>query len=570
MGTAMLGVLAATLLAGCALAGQTELAAPEARVAAGSLRGKWVASKPSGRAVAAFEGIPFAKPPVGELRFKAPMAKEPWSGVLVADKTGPVCPQRAFSKPNVVEGSEDCLYLNVYYPKLTADKTLPVMVFVHGGGFTTGAGSIYGPEYVTDRDVVFVNFNYRLGPLGFLSTADDAVPGNQGMKDMVLALQWVRDNIRAFGGDPDSVTIFGESAGAASVHYLALSPLAKGLFHRAIQMSGSALAPWAFYEPARARAKTDKLAAALGCPTHCSKALRDCLVTKPFEDIIRGDVALLQWLYHPMVLFRPTAEPSGPGAFLDKHPAKVYADGGAHDVAVMTGVTTHEGCIVVVPIAENETALADFDQHFTERAAVMLFTDHLPQSLNHKQFSQLRQAYFGDKAINSDTVDEFLDLTTDAFFSYASIESVKLHARSVKSPVFLYELGHTSDRTFATAFGASKATKAKYGVCHADDLPYLFSVSEFVPEPPSESDMAFSSTLLDLFTTFAATGAPTKDGSWPAVKDLNDKTEFAYLGGPGPVSVRRGFHNERMERWAKFPVNVNPGLALSSHARDEL
>lgn len=108
------------------------------------------------------------------------------------------------------------------------------------------------------------------------------------------------------------------------------------------------MAPWAFYETPRARAMTDKLAAGLGCPTHCSKALRDCLVAKPAADFVTSDTLLLQWLWHPMVPFRPTAEPSGPGAFLDKHPAQVYAAGGAHDVPVLTGVTTDEGCIVTV------------------------------------------------------------------------------------------------------------------------------------------------------------------------------------------------------------------------------
>lgn len=145
-----------------------------------------------------------------------------------------------------IKFGEDCLTLNVYTKSLTGKR--PVMVWIFGGGFFLGSGNdiIYGPDYLIDEDVIVVTINYRLAALGFLSTNDNNAPGNYGLKDCILALKWIQNNIAQFGGDPTKVTIFGESAGAAAVHYLILSPIARGLFSRAISQSGSALSPWAF------------------------------------------------------------------------------------------------------------------------------------------------------------------------------------------------------------------------------------------------------------------------------------------------------------------------------------
>ncbi|XP_011704228.1 PREDICTED: cholinesterase-like [Wasmannia auropunctata] len=181
----------------------------------------------------AFRGIPYAKPPIGKLRFKDPLPPEKWSGGRDASKYGNVAVQFDLLKREVI-GDEDCLYLNVY--TLDIVKKRPVMVWIHGGGFSLGSGdaSIYGPDYIVQKDVVLVTLNYRLGVLGFLNLYDKVATGNQGMKDVIMALQWVQKNISQFGGDPKNVTIFGESAGGAIVHFLTLSPLAKGATYNPI------------------------------------------------------------------------------------------------------------------------------------------------------------------------------------------------------------------------------------------------------------------------------------------------------------------------------------------------
>ncbi|XP_046990631.1 juvenile hormone esterase-like isoform X2 [Schistocerca americana] len=211
----------------------------------GALRGRRLKT-PSGRTYCSFQGIPYAKPPVGPLRFKSPEPPEQWSGIRNATKEGNVAPQIDFlmTAKTEYEGDEDCLYLNVYTAKLQTrenEDLIPVMVWIHGGGFLVGSGSteVYGPDHLMEHDVLLVTFNYRLGALGFLSTEDELVPGNAGLKDMVMALKWVKSNIARFGGDPGNVTIFGESAGAVACHILSMSSAAKGLFHRIICQSGA-------------------------------------------------------------------------------------------------------------------------------------------------------------------------------------------------------------------------------------------------------------------------------------------------------------------------------------------
>ncbi|NXG65399.1 SASB hydrolase, partial [Hemiprocne comata] len=228
---------------------------PEVVTNYGRVRGYQFKVDAAERTVNVFLGLPFAKPPVGPLRFSEPQPPLPWKGVRDATSYPPMCLQdkvqgQLFSdiitnrKEKVpLQVSEDCLYLNVYTPISTAkEETLPVFVWIHGGGLVSGAASSYdGSALAAFDNVVVVTIQYRLGILGYFSTHDKHARGNWGYLDQVAALQWVQENIRHFGGDPGSVTIAGESAGGISVSALVLSPLAKGLFHRAISESGTAV-----------------------------------------------------------------------------------------------------------------------------------------------------------------------------------------------------------------------------------------------------------------------------------------------------------------------------------------
>lgn len=201
----------------------------------GAIDGTVMASR-SGVNFHAFLRIPYAEPPIGNLRFLAPVRKQKWTGTWNATYWSPICVQ---SNPSVAdEMSEDCLYMNVFSKNLNG--SVPVIVYIHGGSFSYGdARSQAGPEYLMDRDVVLVTFNYRLGALGFMAVGTRDISGNAAMKDMALVLQWVNQNIAAFGGNPDKVTLMGWSAGAIAAHALMLSPMVDGLFHRVVAISES-------------------------------------------------------------------------------------------------------------------------------------------------------------------------------------------------------------------------------------------------------------------------------------------------------------------------------------------
>ncbi|KRT81774.1 hydrolase, partial [Oryctes borbonicus] len=212
---------------------------PIVNTSLGKVRGFTLTTR-LGKSFYAFTSIRYAEAPINNLRFQPPVPVDKWDDIYDATKPGPVCPQ-----PNNQNSSEDCLMLNVYTNELpTNGKEVckPVMVFFHPGGFYGYTGAIYmfGPQYLLDEEIVLVTANYRLGSLGFLSTGTKEAPGNNGFKDQVIVLKWIHDHIKAFGGNPEMVTISGYSAGARSTSLHLVSPMSRGLFHRAIVMSASA------------------------------------------------------------------------------------------------------------------------------------------------------------------------------------------------------------------------------------------------------------------------------------------------------------------------------------------
>nr|CAD7203573.1 unnamed protein product [Timema douglasi] len=269
----------------------------------GLLQGKTMVSF-EGKIFNAFQGIPYAKPPTKGLRFEPPQQVDSWSGVLDATKEGHICPQL---KRGVYLGNEDCLFLNVY--GISDGTKRPVMVWIHGGGFLSGSGNtnMFGPEFLIDTDVVLVTLNYRLDALGFLSTGDSVVSGNNGLKDQVAALKWIQEEIVLFGGDPDSVTIFGGSAGAVSVVLHMLSPMSRGLFHRVIAQSGTPLLPGIIHLSSRL-SEAAKLAQAVSCHTNSSDLLVECLREKPIFEILAASALLSEHRLFGGTEFLPVVE----------------------------------------------------------------------------------------------------------------------------------------------------------------------------------------------------------------------------------------------------------------------
>ncbi|XP_047004728.1 esterase B1-like [Schistocerca americana] len=316
-------------------------------VETGALRGV-VSTSLNGTLYSKFVGIPFATPPLGDLRFRAPTPAASWTGTRDALTYGSRCPQKG-------RGSEDCLYGNVYVPLVNDSSPLAVMVNIHGGGYTTGSSRFRRPDFFMDKGVLLVTFNYRLGSVGFLSLRNDDIPGNAGLKDQVFALQWVQRNIAAIGGDPDKVTIFGESEGGSSTSHLFLSrrpkvSLTQSLFRGAIMESGVANGNWSV-EPSP-REKAYRLAAALGFQTQGANdsAIAAFLREADHTDLTRDNSRALSDFEKPThkgIAFSPVIEPQSDTAVVTESPGDILRDGRYNQVAVMAGVTSADGSVIV-------------------------------------------------------------------------------------------------------------------------------------------------------------------------------------------------------------------------------
>ncbi|XP_046368827.2 carboxylesterase 5A-like [Haliotis rufescens] len=309
----------------------------------GRVKGYHISSK-SGYSLQVFLGIPYAEPPVGDLRFARPIPAGSWHGIHDATFYRPICPQRlsliqTFSFGPVFNNTnEDCLYLNVFAP-MNGSK-LPVMVWIHGGAYKWGSASEYDGRMLASRGIVLVTIDYRLGVLGFLSTGDDAAPGNFGHLDQLLALQWVKDNIGQFGGNPDKVTIFGQSSGGAGVSSHMFSPLAKGLFRGVISQSGISVSPFAFYRPPYKASDTARnLGKIVGCNSSSSHALVACLRGKSTDDLVnaRPQGAPMTSTYVPVV----------DGYYMLDFPENLLEQGRVLDLPLMTGTVLNEGADMI-------------------------------------------------------------------------------------------------------------------------------------------------------------------------------------------------------------------------------
>ncbi|SDD31112.1 para-nitrobenzyl esterase [Actinokineospora iranica] len=444
----------------------------------------------------AFLGVPFAQAPVGELRWRAPQQAASWSGVRDTVSPGPLCAQNPSPAGGSPTGStaEDCLYLNVYTPAgARPGADLPVMVWLHGGGFVIGGGSLYDPEALADKtNSVVVTTNYRLGALGFLAlpgltAADPAL--NFGIQDQQAALRWTRGNIENFGGDRDRVMLFGESAGAASVCVNLTSPRAEGLFHRAVMQSGAC----AFARPggkpvADKYARSQKFAAKLGCPD--GPAQIDCLRGKDVKDLLgpAGDE-------NPLL----SAEGWGPvvdGAVLPGDPAGRMEAGKFHRMPIMLGTNRDEGRL------------------FTYLA-------YGPRGITEDEYRKLLVAMTGSEAAANTIagiystqrygtpVNALSAIITDTGFAFNTDRVAK--AISGRTPTYAYEF------TDADAPLSPALTDLRIGAYHGGEIQYLLTM----PSTPllNDAQRALSTQMMGYWGNFAATGNPNRGAAvppWPA------------------------------------------------------
>lgn len=535
---------------------------PEVVLQQGTLKGLWTNSL-GGRPYAAFYGIPYAKPPVGKHRFKEPVAAEPWLGVYNATKKPPKCLQLSYflvEAPHKLEGSEDCLYVNVFTPRLntgaTGQKALDVIVYIHGGAFMMGTSIGVGVDYILDRDIVMVTVNYRLGPLGFFSTDDLAVPGNNGMKDQVLAMRWVQQNIVAFGGDPNSVTLAGFSAGSASVHFHVLSPLSKGLFKAAICASGSSFNPWALAE--NVREKSFFVARELGCPAEDSLSMIKCLRRRPAEHIVETTKYFLSWYYNPIAPYALVVEPPGPNAFLPDTPMNLLKQSKGSDVPMLITYTKDEGLFPALDII-TKTKLSDeikadwsgitphmFDYNFT-----------VPSEKRKEEVSQEIKEHYNIDIDSKEGQKNLIKALTDRFFTAGIGKAAKVHSEVNTSPVYLLRFSYTGKISYSSMMGLTE----NWGVGHGEDSTYIMPFEEINSKLETEEDLQVSRELIDLWCSFAANSTLNLD----TVNQNQPKMTFTDFQGPNQhVSTTVDELGEE-KFWDSLNLKENIESAIPTH-----
>ncbi|XP_034230889.1 glutactin-like isoform X2 [Thrips palmi] len=534
----------------------------------GSIQGTRTLSYWRRRPIYQYQGIPYAEPPSGARRFLPPEPAKPWSSPLKATAFGRRCPQEWEFPDNQPPVSyedqsvdiEDCLTLNVYTPvrpSTCGGRLLPVMFYIHGGSWRVGTAEDFRPHYLVDRDVVLVVIQYRLGPLGFLSLQSDSVPGNVGLLDQLLALKWVHQHIRHFCGDPDNVTIFGSSSGAASVTLFMISPLVGNeLFRRVIFQSGSARCTWlmddrplnsarniAYYANCTNTSDLDKLAACLrAVPPQTLLAAHN-----QFLDLADGGKATGAGGNHAVV------QKAGTQRFLVENPRLSLREGRFKRLPVMGGVTKDEGSVFLGNLydfyLEPDGRMDDYDylkhnltQVALEFSGINDDTGALSDVFRRKFFSESDMGNF------TRMTPGLVDMCGVTLLKACTFRMVQENSRI--APSYLYSFNYKGRHT-KFGYGYSIEYPFTGGVAHSDDLIYLFPDRD-----PSDDDEKTARTMVELWTNFATTGVPApafQVPKWPPVSTENGP----YLRVDRVPLVRDDFLDE-------YQITVKEGLSAAT------
>lgn len=482
----------------------------------------------SGSDVRSYKGIPYAAPPVGALRWKAPEPVKPWNGIRVSKVFSPACAQQTLlQQPNADQRvSEDCLTINVWTPANRPDAKLPVLVWIHGGGFFAGSSgsSAYEGEGFAKQGLVFVSFNYRLGVFGFLAHPElskespRGVSGNYALHDMIAALNWIKRNIAAFGGDPNNVTIWGESAGGTAAGLLMVAPDAQNLFHKAILSSA-----WNLFQPISHRTESwygRMPAESVGAKLGGIAALR----AKSADEILKSI---------GMIDFNMEGEQTGEvhyhivdGAVIPDDPATLFEQGKFGKVPLLAGTVANEGTMFARSVRTVAPAKA-----WIERATLPSAADQLAQ----------QYGLTGDAAAN----EAFANIFGDANFVMGT--RAVLRAVSAAQPqTYQYEFTRIGGFGRRTRLGAFHAADLGYAFNTLPDSPYgTTGILTVLPTDFDATDSKVAATYHGVIARFAKTGDPNGGDlpSWPAFKRGDER--YMQIGDAN--AVKADLHKDRLD-----------------------
>ncbi|XP_066594687.1 carboxylic ester hydrolase-like [Prorops nasuta] len=531
---------------------------PTVQISQGNLTGTKLTSR-NGREFHAFLGIPYAEPPIENRRFKNPVEKGPWQGSLKVDQPVEWCMQ--YDLDNNISGSEDCLYMYVYTPWLPEEnnETLPVMVWIHGGGFKSGDGyHKYYPYFLLDKDIVLVTMNYRLGIFGYLSTGDEAAPGNFGLKDQLMVLKWVQKNIYAFGGDPSKVTLAGQSAGGVSVNLHALSEKSRGLFSKYIIQSGCALNPWAYQDIKGYKGYSVKVARKYGCPEYNSSVMVDCLRKLSASQLLDSDDIFDPLVQLLTIGWMPTKEAKSDDAFLTESPLTLVLNNEMDDLPFMTGSVRDEGLLMTSALYENNMFYRMVRQYFKPIvASATNYYSGLPPFDAIRLTDLSCNYYFGNQNLTKvEFIQQATAFMTDAFFIYPEMVMMDWVSKVNTKPCYYYSFEYRG--ALSSTIPELNGKNIDIGVDHADELFYLFYQDDKAIHLPknitmSNDDMHMIDVIVDLWTSFVTNGKPTS-------KNLPDPniwlpyvpgTYHLQIGNNSNTSVylQNKYLTERMNFW---------------------
>ncbi|KAH7723843.1 Protein GES-1 [Aphelenchoides avenae] len=520
-----------------------------------------------------FLGIPYASPPVGELRFEKPRLLDTWGGTLDATKFGPGC------IPLVVEEgtSEDCLTLNIFRPHgANVKSTYPVLVYVHGGGYGMGGAEAYSyknlSENFVSQGLIVVTIQYRLGVLGFATTGDDVLPGNFGMWDQATAFRWLYENIEDFGGRRDAITAWGLSAGSASVGHLVLSPHSRDYIARSIQMSGSALAEWA--QSDRTVASTMELSTAMGCDTESSAAIKDCLKRTSVENIHQAIQATGIGRYEPNLLkYTPRLD----GDFLDADVPELLRR--APKKPTLLGITEREALYFSILGKEkgslNTIAIdtSRFESYNESDFTAFVRDVVAPKGAFGADAEKVQRElldFYLHASKTADTsqalyLDKYDQLLSDIIFNVPVLWQAQQQADN-GWPTYLYLNSFFNANQFPADIPLTGST-------HANEYPYmngLFPVGDFHFD---DDDRRHQQFWIQAISSFAKTGKPSvREAGWPHVTKDHPLT---YLHVDRKLQVKDDLMKDRAEFWShlrkEYSFDIIRGLQKETRKhRDEL
>ncbi|XP_075530980.1 acetylcholinesterase-like [Dermacentor variabilis] len=513
----------------------------ERQTAEGRVRGNIVRSL--GKIVEEYRGIPFAEPPVGKLRFRPPQPKAPWHGTLDATAGSTVCPQVPFPTFDMehLNITEDCLHLNVWVPELArnAGSSRPVLIWIHGGGFTFGSANepnYSGAVLTAFAEILVVSMNYRLSILGFLNANTPDAPGNVGLLDQVMALKWVQRNIEFFGGDPQQVTLFGESAGSMCVHAHIMSPMSERLFKRALLMSGTMYSIDTWDTVHESMVKGDKVAGIVGCSeggtidlSSSPQNIINCLRNKSKEELV---AAAAQVVAPKLMAFFPTYH----DAFLPRNPIEAMKRGFFTAVDVMAGVTSDEAAALLLFPPVHDLLVEDLVS-----VSPNVIAESLEASLSPlwKQDTPDVLRMYVDDAPQGDINAlrrQYVDFSSDRVFNCPLRFMAEKHSeRGAK--VFAYVFAHKS---------ATAPLPRWVGQPHSCDISFVFGM-RYAAEPASP-DGRMSEAFMRMVATFSENGVPElpNNQQWPL---YTQSSPIMVVMDHGTFNQTQDFRASQCERW---------------------